>query len=142
MTRLTPEREKEIRDWLKSRTPDCEEAEAIPELLAEIDVLRAENFHYNQQYFNQKCATDDFQLKVKGLEKERDQFRTRVAKLREALIQFRVKRWILFERGFKHLKGEENASKMDFKADQMVKPVDEARATRGMDRVVWSLDES
>lgn len=36
---LTPEREAEMRSWSR-RTQDCEEAEAVPELLAEIDRLR------------------------------------------------------------------------------------------------------
>jgi hypothetical protein len=38
---LTPKREKEIREMIRpTRTYDCEESEALPELLAEIDYLR------------------------------------------------------------------------------------------------------
>jgi hypothetical protein len=75
---MTPEREAEIEkevnslgmwfcsNWIKDIARD---------LVAQRDALRASEFHANQQYWDQKCAADEFQLKVKDLEKERDALR-------------------------------------------------------------------
>jgi hypothetical protein len=83
VNRLTKEREQEIRSGWNEST-DCRDdlqareaaADDIPELLSEIDALRAEL---------DDCRQTRLAIKLCRLEQELDQFRERVEKLRAAL---------------------------------------------------------
>lgn len=69
MKRPTPARIEEI------KSSDCFSTVIKNELEAEIEALRAEKFHAEDQHWVQKCDNDTWQLRVKNLEKELGELR-------------------------------------------------------------------